>query len=89
MTILSGDIVLLASQRLVDTDDGGGRITGREIISGDHNSLFPDVSDMDRAYGTVNMRKAFLAVQTDDTDTYYGANAMVLLPPSDPSVNLA
>ncbi|MGY3855843.1 hypothetical protein ACW5W8_24145, partial [Aeromonas aquatilis] len=30
----------------------------------------------------------FLAVQTDDTDTYYGANAMVLLPPSDPSVNL-
>lgn len=25
---------------------------------------------------------------TDDTDTYYGANAMVLLPPSDPSVNL-
>ncbi|MFB3948532.1 curculin (mannose-binding) lectin protein [Aeromonas veronii bv. sobria] len=88
MTILSGDIVLLASQRLVDTDDGGGRITGREIISGNHNSLFPDVSDMDRAYGTVNMRKAFLAVQTDDTDTYYGANAMVLLPPSDPSVNL-
>ena len=59
MTILSGDIVLLASQRLVDTDDGGGRITGREIISGNHNSLFPDVSDMDRAYGTVNMRKAF------------------------------
>ncbi|HHQ4450907.1 TPA: curculin (mannose-binding) lectin protein, partial [Aeromonas veronii] len=88
MTILSGDIVLLASQRLVDTDDGGGRITGREIISGNHNSLFPDISDMDRAYGTVNMRKAFLAVQTDDTDTYYGANAMVLLPPSDPSVNL-
>lgn len=88
MTILSGDIVLLASQRLVDTDDGGGRITGREIISGNHNSMFPDISDMDRAYGTVNMRKAFLAVQTDDTDTYYGANAMVLLPPSDPSVNL-
>ena len=37
----------------------------------------------------VNMRKAFLAVQTDDTDTYYGANAMpCCCRPSDPSVNL-
>ncbi|WP_421189084.1 curculin (mannose-binding) lectin protein [Aeromonas sanarellii] len=88
MTILSGDIKLLGSQRLTDTPDGGGRVTGREIVSGEHNSLFPDVSDLDRAYGVVNLRKAFLAVQTDDTDTYYGANTTVLLPPSDPSVGL-
>ncbi|MDX7609428.1 curculin (mannose-binding) lectin protein [Aeromonas caviae] len=88
MTILSGDIKLLASQRLTDTPDGGGRVTGHEIVSGEHNSLFPDVSDLDRAYGVVNLRKAFLAVQTDDTDTYYGANSTVLLPPSDPNVGL-
>ncbi|MDH1846906.1 hypothetical protein N5D99_18795, partial [Aeromonas caviae] len=65
MSILSGDIKLLGSQRLTDTPDGGGRVTGREIVSGEHNSLFPDVSDLDRAYGVVNLRKAFLAVQTD------------------------
>ncbi|MFM4847440.1 curculin (mannose-binding) lectin protein [Aeromonas rivipollensis] len=88
MTILSGDIKLLASQRLTDTPDGGGRVTGHEIVSGEHNSLFPDVSDLDRTYGVVNLRKAFLAVQTDDTDTYYGANTTVLLPPSDPNVGL-
>ena len=88
MSILSGDIKLMASQRMTDTEDGGGRITGKEIVSGEHNSMFPDISDLDRAYGVVNLRKVFLAVQTDDTDTYYGANAMVLLPPSDPSVNL-
>lgn len=88
MSILSGDIKLLGSQRLTDTPDGGGRVTGREIVSGEHNSLFPDVSDLDRAYGVVNLRKAFLAVQTDDTDTYYGANTTVLLPPSDPNVGL-
>lgn len=88
MSILSGDIKLLASQRLTDTPDGGGRVTGHEIVSGEHNSLFPDVSDLDRAYGVVNLRKAFLAVQTDDTDTYYGANTTVLLPPSDPNVGL-
>ncbi|RQM61646.1 curculin (mannose-binding) lectin protein, partial [Aeromonas enteropelogenes] len=88
MTILSGDIKLMASQRMTDTEDGGGRITGKEIVSGEHNSMFPDVSDLDRAYGVVNLRKAFLAVQTDDTDTYYGANATVLLPPSDQNVGL-
>lgn len=89
MSILSGDIKLLASQRLTDTPDGGGRVTGHEIVSGEHNSLFPDISDLDRAYGVVNLRKAFLTVQTDNTDTYYGANTTVLLPPSDPNVGLS
>lgn len=89
MTILSGDIKLMASQRMTDTTDGGGRLTGREIVSGEHNSIFPDISDLDRAYGVVNLRKVFLAVQTDDTDTYFGANATVLLPPTDPNVGLA
>lgn len=88
MSILSGDIKLLASQRLTDTPDGGGRVTGREIVSGEHNSLFPDISDLDRTTGVVSMRKAFMAVQTDDTDTYRGANAVVLLPPADPNVGL-
>lgn len=88
MTILSGDIKLMASQRMTDTADGGGRLTGREIVSGEHNSIFPDISDLDRAYGVVNLRKVFLAVQTDDTDTYFGANATVLLPPTDPNVGL-
>ncbi|MGY3892943.1 curculin (mannose-binding) lectin protein [Aeromonas enterica] len=88
MTILSGDIKLMASQRMTDTTDGGGRLTGREIVSGEHNSIFPDISDLDRAYGVVNLRKVFLAVQTDNVDTYFGANATVLLPPSDPNVGL-
>ncbi|HHQ4508560.1 TPA: curculin (mannose-binding) lectin protein [Aeromonas hydrophila] len=88
MTILSGDIKLLTSQRMTDTPDGGGRITGKEVVSGDHNSIFPDVSDLDRSGGVVNMRKVYLATQTDDTDTYFGANATVLLPPADPNVGL-
>lgn len=89
MTILSGDIKLMASQRMTDTPDGGGRMTGHEIQSGDHNAMFPDISDLDRAYGVVNLRKAFLSVQTDNTDTYFGSNVTVLLPPTDPNVGLA
>lgn len=88
MTILAGDIKLMASQRMTDTTDGGGRLTGHEIVSGEHNAMFPDISDLDRAYGVVNLRKGFLAVQTDNTDTYFGANVIVLLPPADPNVGL-
>lgn len=88
MTILAGDIKLMASQRMTDTQDGGGRLTGNEIQSGAHNAMFPDISDLDRAYGVVNLRKAFLSVQTDNTDTYFGANVTVLLPPTDPNVGL-
>lgn len=86
MTILEGDIKLLASERLADTDDGGGRMTGTEIVTGQHNSLFPDISDLDRAYGRVNMRKAFLDIDTDNVDVYYGSHVTVLKPPSDPNV---
>lgn len=88
MTILAGDIKLMASQRMTDTPDGGGRMTAVEILSGAHNAMFPDISDLDRAYGVVDMRKGFLAVQTDNTDTYFGANMTVLLPPADPNVSL-
>lgn len=86
MTILEGDIKLLASERLTDTDDGGGRMTGTEIVTSQHNSLFSDISDLDRAYGRVNLRKPFLSVNTDNTDVYYGATVIVLKPPTDPNV---
>ncbi|WP_254203936.1 hypothetical protein [Aeromonas sp. FDAARGOS 1402] len=42
---------------MTDTTDGGGRITGHEIVSGEHNGLFQDISDLDRTYGVVSMRK--------------------------------
>lgn len=88
MTILEGDIKLLASERLTDTTDGGGRKTGKEIVSGAHNAVMPDISDIDRAYGRVNLRKLFLGVETPDTDAYYGAHVIVQQPPTDPSVSI-
>jgi len=86
MPILQGDIKLLASQVMADTDDGGGAMTNTEIVDGEHNAMFPDISDLDRAYGRVNLRKAFMAVQTDDTEVYYGSHIIVKQPPTDPNV---
>jgi len=71
MTIYKDDIKLMASQRMTDTNDGGGRMTGNEIISGEHNTIFPDISDIDRAYGVVNIMSTHLSVQSTDTAGNY------------------
>jgi hypothetical protein len=85
--ITENDIKLLKSERMYDTDDGGGRMTGNEVVDGESNNMFPDVSELDRTYGRVNLRKVFPAVLTEDTDLYYGANVIISEPPSDPLVH--
>lgn len=82
MAILSGDIKLLASAVMADVPEGGGGPTG-VVISDAENALFPDVSELDRAGGRVNLRKAFVAVRTDNTDVYFGSNVIVAEPPTD------
>jgi len=86
MTIQVSDIKLRASERLTDTDDGGGRMTGQVIESGILNNLFPDISRLDRAYGRLSLRKAYMAVTSADTDTYLGSHVIVTDPPDDPRI---
>ncbi|MBY0572046.1 MAG: hypothetical protein K2P84_00060 [Undibacterium sp.] len=87
MTILDGDIKILSSQVMDDVDEGGGRATGTVIIDGASNSIFPDVSELDRAYGRVGLRKCFVGVTTPNTDGYFGANIILADPPDDPKVS--
>lgn len=86
--ILSGDVKLLASQVMLDTPEGGGSPTSTTIVDGTSNGVFPDISELDRAGGRVNLRKTFAAVQTANTDGYFGANVIVAEPPSDPRVSV-
>jgi hypothetical protein len=88
MAIYESDIKLLESQRLTDNEDGGGRITGNEIVDGEANNIFPDISSLDRVYGRVNLRKAYPAIQTPNTDTYYGSHLIIADPPEDPNVHV-
>lgn len=88
MPISVEHVKLMASQRLADTADGGGRMTGNEIFDGNVNNLFPDISRLDRTYGRVSLRKAFVAVQTGDNDTYSGAHVILSVPAKDPSVSV-
>lgn len=87
MPITSSDIKLLASQRMTDTPDGGGRMTGTVVQSGVDNNIFDDVSALDRVMGRTSVRKVFAAVLTDGTDKYLGARVILDAAPADPSVS--
>ena len=89
MSISINEIQLLESDRLTDDDDGGGRLTGNVIESGEANNLFPDISSLDRVYGRVSLRKAYPAVRSPNTDVYYGAHIAIVEPPADPTVHVA
>lgn len=87
MTILQGDIKIMASQVLADVSEGGGAATGTEIVDGVSNNLFPDISELDRTMGRVNLRKVFPAVRTLTNDGYFGVNAIVSDAPDDEAVS--
>ena len=88
MTILSGDIKLVASQVMDDVPEGGGAPTSTVIVDGTSNSIFPDISELDRAGGRINLRKVHVHVQTPNRDTYLGGNVVVAEPPQDPNVSI-
>ncbi len=85
--ISKDQIKLMSSEVLADTEDGGGQMTANEIVDGAVNNLFPDISRLDRTYGRVSLRKAYMSVQTDDRATYYGAHVALTEQAADPLVN--
>ncbi len=87
MPILEGDIKILQSQVLDDVPEGGGMATGQAVVDGLSNNLFPDISELDRTYGRIALRKVYPAVVTDDTDAYSGAHVIVAGAPADPRVS--
>lgn len=87
MTITQSDIKLFQAQDNTDNDSGGGSRTSNEIIDGDVNNLFPDISRLDTVAGRVNLRKAFPTVTTDNNDVYYGAHSIIRSVPNDPNVS--
>ena len=86
--ILHADIKMMQSQNLDDTDEGGGQMTSNEVVDNSLNNLFADISRLDRTYGRVSLRKAFLSVQTENRATYYGSHMAIMKQADDPLVSV-
>lgn len=88
MTILQGDIKIKKTQVMLDVPEGGGAPTAAEVPDGASNAIFPDISEVDRAGGRINLRKVAVHVDTDNTDTYQGAHVIISRPPNDANVSV-
>lgn len=87
MPIETNNLVLYKSERLTDTTDGGGKYSGKVVVDGESNNLFPDVSELDRTMGRVSMRKIYAGVNSVDTDALMGSTVFVSKNPDDPNVS--
>lgn len=88
MTILEGDIKLLASRVMDDVPEGGGGPTGAVIPYGGSNHIFRDITEADRAGGNVSVMQVHAAVMTANAEPYMGANFILSMPPTDPNVSV-
>lgn len=89
MAILSADLRILASERMTQNSDGGGRITADPVLDGEENGIFPDIASGDRIAGRTYLAKVYPAVRSPDTDVYLASRAFLTNPPLDPNVSLA
>ncbi len=88
MAITNADLRFFAAERMTDNSNGGGRMSATEIVSGVENSVFDDLSDVDRAAGDCSVRKIYLAVTSLDTAKYLDSGIAIFKAPSDPNVRV-
>ncbi len=84
MAITLADLKFFRSERMTEATDGGGRMSATEIVSGVENSIFDDVSDVNRAAGNASLRKIYAAITSADTDKYLDAGVVIFKAPADP-----
>ena len=81
MAITADSLRWFQSERMTDEDDGGGQMSGHEIVPGIENQVFDDLSDVNRAAGDVSIRKVYAAVGSHDADKYLDAGVVVFRHP--------
>lgn len=88
MTITTADLKFYQAERMTDNSDGGGQMSGNVIVSGNSNQIFDDISDVNRAAGSLSLRKIYAAVTSADTDKYLDSGAVIFKPPADPNASV-
>ncbi|CAM3328112.1 hypothetical protein [Polaromonas hydrogenivorans] len=88
MSILAGNVTLVASKVMQDVPEGGGGPTAVLIADDASNNIFLDLTELGRAIGEVSIRQVYVHVQTNDREPYMGANFIIAQPPDDPNVSI-
>lgn len=87
--ILSTDIKFLASERMTQNADGGGRITANVVLDNEENGIFPDIASGDRIAGRTWLVKIFCKIDSPNDALYLASRVFLTEPPLDPKVSLA
>ena len=88
MAINNNDVKLVESLRLSDEEDGRGRVTGREVMDGNVNNHFQDISRIEATVEDIALRKVFIGISTNNNDTYPGSHLILTEPPKDKNVSV-
>lgn len=88
MAITQADLKLYQAEVNDDSDNGGGRTSGTEIVDGLLNNLFTDKSRLDKTFGRFSARRGDFAVESPNNDEVLGKHLILVRPPEDPGINV-
>ncbi len=88
MAIETHDLVIQKSERMTDTEEGGGKNSGIIIVDGRSNEVMDDITQRDRTTGDVSVRKVFASVVSADNDALMGPVFFIAENPEDPAVSV-
>lgn len=88
MTILSADLRFFAAQYPTDDAYGGGPMSANLVQDGVSANVFPLIGPSDAAIGRLQLRKAYAAVLSANTDLLINSAVHVRTPPIDEMVDV-
>jgi hypothetical protein len=80
MAIVGTDLKFYQSKVVNDTNSNGGRISTNEVVSGQSNSWWPNLTEAQLASGLTQYRKSFLRVNNAANETGYNARIGLFKP---------
>lgn len=88
MTVSTTDIKWFKSQDLTQRPGAGGFMTGNQVVDGEINNLFSDISTLNRTTGVTHLALTYGGLFSADAETLFGSGAVVVAPPADDDVNV-
>lgn len=86
--MLRTDLKIFKSERMTQQADAGGQRTSNEVLNGQLNDVFGNISDIDHAQSAVDIAKVYPVVATNDTQQLQDGHLLINEPPLDPLVDV-